>query len=1476
LFVGGAGVTRGYLNRPDLTLERFLPDPFVDGHGGRMYKTGDLVKQLPEGSLLYMGRNDHQVKIRGFRIELGEIEARLTDHPHVIQAVVIPLGDERNKRLVAYVSIREGEISEENSDDAESSFAEQLASTLRTHLSTRLPEYMIPSAFVHMAAFPLTPSGKLDVRALPAPTEDNVARQAYEAPEGEVEMAIASIWSELLQVERVSRHDGFFALGGHSLLAIQVISKLHRVGHSVSVRALFEAPTLAVFAASIGHQHTIVIPPNVIASSTTTITPEMLPLIDLNQNDIDHIVEHVSGGVSNIQDIYALSPLQDGILFHHLMNRNGDPYLLFIARAFDNRKVLDGYLTKMQQIVDRHDILRTAFMWENISTPTQVVLRVAPLSVTELVLDPAAGPTIRQLRQRYDPLHYRIDLTQAPLLRFVVAQEVDGRWILLELLHHLIGDHSTLETIELEMKQIQEGRAGELLPPHPYRNLISQTRLGVSQDAHRKFFEKMLSDFDTPSLPFGIADVHSNGSKVTEAERMLPQELSARLWFQAKRLGVSVASLCHVAWAQVIAKTSGQQRVVFGTVLFGRMQAETSSDRAMGLYINTLPFRIDLDARDVEESVHHTHALLAELLQHEHASLTLAQHCSGVEAGVPLFSSLLNYRHHSSDPGNNTGASGAELLDSQERTNYPFDLSIEDYGTALGLTVQVVQPLDPERVCSYMQEALGSLAMALEYNPRMPVAQVEVLSSEERKLLTGSGSCTPEDESYRVCLHQLFEQKVDQAPGALSIVCGHQSLTYTELNAESNRLAHHLIELGVRTGFIVALCLERSTTMIVAMLAILKAGAAYLPLDPHYTGDRLKGILSDATPQIVIVDAVGRKALSELVAAEMVVLDVGELQGEDISNPVVLGQDPGNLAYVIYTSGSTGRPKGVMVEHRGVASLVQYHSELIGVYEGNRMLQFASLSFDFSVWEIFLTLCSGATLVLAPSNVRMDRDTLWRYMIQQSVTHATFTPSFLQDGMDLPRSIVPLTLILGGEALGPTLLQNLIRQGITVVNDYGPTETSISAATWKCPSDFEGDVVPIGRPVRNSKLYVLDSQQQLVPFGAVGELFVSGVGVARGYLNRAEQTAERFIKDPFSSNDEARMYRTGDLVRFLSDGNLVYLGRTDYQVKIRGFRIELGEIEVRLAEHRRVTEVVVLALGEGTNKRLVAYLTTDSDRQEEDLEKSSLPSILRSYLATRLPEYMIPSAFVCLDAFPLTANGKLDRRALPAPGDGDLARQTYEAPLGETECVLASIWSELLKVERVSRHDSFFALGGHSLLAVRLINRISALGTSIPLSALFGSPTLAAFASRIQKQLAQHDSPNDRITPVSRDDEILLSFAQQRLWFIAQLDSASDTYHIPLAMRLQGFMDRSALEYALDALVTRHEALRSVFFAVTGQPQIKILQPEGSVLRTFDLRGSTDQDEQLKLKIHKETSEPFDLAEGPLIRALLIQLQDDE
>ncbi|KAF9388086.1 hypothetical protein CPC16_006705, partial [Podila verticillata] len=1321
LYIGGAGVTRGYLNRPELTAECFLPDPFSDLEDARLYKTGDLARYLPDGNLVFLGRNDHQIKIRGFRIEPGEIEARMVELPQVHDAIVLALGKNSDKRLVAYV------VAE---------FDEQLAYTLRVHLEAKLPEYMVPAAFVRLDSFPLTPNGKLDRRALPAPDDEAFARQVYEAPQGEIETALALIWAELLGLERISRHDSFFALGGHSLIAVQMIERLRHLGLTVSVRALFDTPTLSVLAQSLGQHREVAAPPNLITPDTSTLTPDLLPLIDLTQTEIDWIVAHTPGGVGNIQDVYALSPLQDGILFHHLLATEGDPYLLIAQMAFDNRTLLDRYLNAVHQVVKRHDILRTAFVWKNLSTPVQVVWRQAPLSITTLTLDPSDGPVIEQLVQRFDPRQYRIDLTQAPLLRFIIAQDSDGRWLLVQLLHHLIGDHSTLELMNAEVQAFLENRGDALPAPQPFRNLIAQVRLGLGEEMHEHFFTEMLADIEEPTLPFGLAEIHRDGSQVTEARQVLPQDLNDRLRAQAKRLGVSLASLCHLAWAQVLARASGQQRVVFGTVLFGRMQAGEGADCVMGLFINTLPLRVDLDDTGVEDSVRYTHARLAALLEHEHASLALAQRCSSVPAGAPLFSALLNYRHNAMLSGESRTMPGIELLHIEERDNYPLGLSIDDSGQALKLTVQIVQPFHPDRVCGYMQQALESLAQALEHTPQTPVRQLEVLSVTERELLLQMGSETATPYPAHQCLHQLFEAQVKRTPDNTALVHEDQVISYTELNARANCLAHHLILLGVCPDSRVALYAQPSIEMVVGMLATLKAGGAYVPLDPNYPSERLVDMVTDSAPAVLLSIGPPHAAVVQCLGVDVPVLDLQADAGQwkrrssRNPNPHKLALSAEHLAYVIYTSGSTGRPKGVMVQHRSVVNLVTAMAQRLELSSQDRVLQFSSLSFDASVGEVFVTLISGAALLLRTDAWLAGAQQFWSLCEANRISVMDLPTQFWTQ---LAQESVPIAssarvIMISGDALSASARAAwfaVAGHRPRLLNVYGPTETTISATVHEVTA---GDCRwrTIGRPIANTRIYILDTSMQLTPVGVAGELYIGGAGVARGYLNRPELTAERFLPDLFSDCEDAWMYKTGDLVRYLPDGNLEFLGRNDHQVKIRGFRIEPGEIETHLVEHPQVREAIVLALGEHSNKRLVAYVVAEPDEQ--------LANTLRAHLATGLPEYMVPAAFVQLDALPLTPNGKLDRRALPTPDDEAFARPTYETPQGEIETVLATIWAELLGVERVSRHDSFFALGGHSLLAVQMIERLRRLGLTVSVRALFDTSTLSMLA----QSLGQH------------------------------------------------------------------------------------------------------------------------------------------
>ncbi|HEJ9140016.1 TPA: amino acid adenylation domain-containing protein [Serratia marcescens] len=1451
LYIGGVQVARGYLNRPELTAERFLADPFAPG--GRMYRTGDVARYLANGDIEYLGRNDQQVKIRGFRIECGEIEAVLAAHPAVREAVVDARAVGDDKRLVAWVVPAAG-VAEET-----------LAGALRQHVSAALPDYMVPSAWVVVAALPLSPNGKLDRRALPEP-QGAQSQAAYEAPQGEHETLLAAIWRELLNVEQVGRHDNFFELGGHSLLAVKLMAQLRRAGWGANVQTLFSTPTLSALAQAMSAQGEVDIPENRILPGGASITPEMLPLATLSQPEIDAVVAQVPGGVANVQDIYALSPLQEGILFHHLLAERGDPYQLSAVLRFDSRARLDAWLAAMQQVIDRHDILRTAFITQGMSSPVQVVWRKAELALSERRFDPADGPIWRQLAASFDPLQQRQDLTRAPLLNFTVTQEEDGSWCALQKWHHLIGDHSTLAFMEQEIGEILAGRGAQLGVAQPFRNAVAQARLALSEAEHESFFRDMLADIREPVLPFGLSDVHGEGRQIACRYQALSSALNLRLRQQARRLGVSLASLCHLAWAQVLASVSGRDAVVFGTVLLGRLQGGEGAERALGLFINTLPLRLDIDRRGVETAAREAHVRLSGLLAHEHAPLALAQRCSGVSPGAPLFSALLNYRHNNGEAV--ALPEGVSLLSAEERTNYPFVLSVEDGGDSLGVTAQVTETVDAQRVCDYMVQALSSLAQALEQAPETPVCSLAVVPEAERELLLHGWNRTERDYPLDQTLAALFEQQVRRTPHATALVSGAESLSYAQLNARANRLAHALIARGVGPDSRVAVCAERGLNMVTALFGILKAGGAYVPLDPAYPGERLQYILQDADPVLLLADAAGRAALGEPVTPQLA-LEAALPETLSAENPAPRAQ-ASHLAYVIYTSGSTGKPKGAMNEHRGVVNRLVWMQEAYGLTAADTVLQKTPFGFDVSVWEFFWPLMVGARLVMAKPEGHKDPDYLSRAIEQYGVTTLHFVPSMLQsflaDGQAATRCGQVVRVMCSGEALPAALVAEFYRRlpQAELHNLYGPTEAAVDVTAWHCSREAERVSVPIGRPIANTRIYLLDERGQPVPLGAVGELYIGGVQVARGYLHRPELTAERFLADPFAPG--GRMYRTGDVARYLANGDIEYLGRNDQQVKIRGFRIECGEIEAALATHPAVREAVVDARAVGDDKRLVAWVVPAADVAEE-----TLAGALRQHVSAALPDYMVPSAWVVVVALPLSPNGKLDRRALPEP-QGAQSQAAYEAPQGEHETLLAAIWRELLNVERVGRHDNFFELGGHSLLAVRLTNRLQQMEWQLPLQTLFANPTLLALA----QQLRRTDEALPPIEAMPRGAALPLSFAQQRLWFLTQLEGLSETYHIPLALSLRGELDLPAWRQSLDALYARHEALRSRFVTVEGQPQAHILPADALPLTVHDLRGRQDAQSQARQLAQRLTEAPFDLTQGPLVRAALIRLADEE
>ena len=1321
--IGGVGVARGYLDKPELTAERFLCDPFSSCAGDRMYRTGDLARWLPDGNIEFLGRNDFQVKIRGFRVELGEIEAKLVACPGVREAAVVGLNEESgDSRLVAYV------VSDHQPNPAQ----------LRDALQGQLPEHMIPSAFVVLASLPQTPNGKLDRQALPAPGVQAVVTRRFEAPRGELEQVLAKIWAELLGLERVGRHDQFFELGGHSLMVVSMVARLRELDLEVPVQAVFTTPTLHALAASISTSGmagaSAVRSP--IGPETSRITPAHLSMVSLDQEQIDLVVAGVPGGTGNVQDIYPLLPLQEGLLFHYLLEEEGDTYLSRDLLAFATRERLDAFLQALNEVIARHDILRSALRWEGLPMPVQVVQRQASLPV-EVVAVPPAGSALDALEQYADPARLRLDVRNAPLLAaFVAHDQAEGEWLLALLRHHVVCDHMTLELALAEIAALLNGNGAALPVPVPFREIVAQARR-TPMEAHQAYFQEQFQNVDEPTAPFGVLDMHVGGRSTTESRQSLEPGVGRRVRESARRAGVSPAVLFHVAWAQVLGRCTGNEDVVFGTVLSGRLQGVAGAERMLGMTINTLPLRVSLGTRSVAQLLEETSQRMQALLAHEHAPLVLAQRCSGMPASTPLFSTLLNYRHGEARPDSAQAvlpgfpADIRSISSDGDHTNFPLSIRIDDSGDAFALVTECMPGIDGKRINGYLCMAMLSLVSALECSPTAPQYQLEILDPQEMEMLSTRFNATARAYPGDGFIHTLFEAQVRRTSEAIAIEFEGGTLTYGELNRRANQLAHHLVGLGVGPDDRIGVCLERGMDMVVALLGVLKAGGAYVPLDPGYPAARLGYMLADSSPRHVLSVSALQPVLAEVQVPVIMLDQVAALDGQPVHDPdpQALGLTPQHLAYVIYTSGSTGRPKGVMNQHDGVVNRLLWAQEEFALGSEDRVLQKTPFGFDVSVWEFFLPLLAGARLVLARPGGHQDPYYLAGVISSSAISVLHFVPSMLQvflDEADVSGCAGVRQILCSGEAL-PAPLQNRLLEALPQValyNLYGPTEAAVDVTCWRCVAG--SDTVPIGRPIANTRIHIVDRHLQPVPIGVAGELLIAGVQVARGYLNQPALTAERFIVDPFDAAG-GRVYRSGDLARWRADGSIEYLGRNDSQVKLRGLRIELGEIQAQLAQQPGVREAVVVAREDRVgDKRLVAYLVAEAG--------VTLPTdVLREALSRTLAEYMVPSAFVVLAALPLMANGKLDRHALPAPGLEALTGRAYVAPEGEVEQALAAIWVELLGVERVGRHDHFFELGGHSLVAIQLQGRINQrMLVDVPLHYLFENAALHQLAEHVQ------------------------------------------------------------------------------------------------------------------------------------------------
>ncbi|WP_168356379.1 non-ribosomal peptide synthetase [Lysobacter enzymogenes] len=1491
IHIGGDGVARGYLGRPELSAERFLADPFAAERGARMYRSGDLARELDDGSLLFLGRNDHQLKLRGYRIEPGEIQARLGEHPQVRECAVLAREDAPGEtQLVGYYA------------------GDAAPAALRAFLAARLPDYMLPAAFVALPTLPLTGNGKLDRAALPAPGEADRARADYRPPQGEDERALARLWSELLGLERIGRDDDFFALGGHSLTAARLRVRV-REHHGVQLpmAALFDHPTLAAFAATL-------------ADLRVQAPADTLPPIEPAPADA---APAVSNAQRRLWFLHQLEPEQVRYNMPLRLDLDGELDVAALRRSLD-------------ALFARHQALRTVFA----SVDGEAQARLLPAQPGPALIEhDLAEHDLRGATDAAQRLHELcdldastpFDLAAGPLIRARLIRTGERAHTLMLVQHHIVCDGWSLHLLGRELGALYAAhRAGAPDPLPPLRVQYSDYAAWEQRWLHD---ERLAPQADywrdalagAPAL-LALPTDRPRPPRPPQAAGSLPVRIDAdrvaRLQALCRAHGCSLFMAVAAAWSLVLARLSGQDEVVIGTPSANRERAEI--EPLLGFFVNTLALRVDVGGEaDVAQLLQRVRAAALGAQANQDLPFEQVVEIAQPERRIdrtPLFQALLAWQ------SNETGRfdlPGLHVRASQPFAAVRFELELhlrEQDGELvgeLGYASELFDAATVERQLRYLRAALDAFCA----QPRQPVARIDLIGADERaQLLEHLGRGEPEARPQPPeCVHRLFERQARATPHATALIHAQRRMDYAELDARAERLARRLRALGAGPDRRVGLCARRGFGVVVGALAALKAGAAYVPLDLDHPRERLAQVLADAAPVAVLADAAGREALTATSAEATPALDLDAawadaLDGRD-PEPAELAPraepDPQQLAYVIYTSGSTGAPKGVAMPHAPLAQLLHWQRSALA--PARRVLQFAALGFDVAFQEIFGALCSGAALVLLDADQRLDLAALPALLRAQRIDRlhlpyiaAQGLAEAVEDGGDAALDALRAHLreiVVAGEQLRLTpQLRWLLRQlpDCRLHNHYGPTETHVAVACALGPDlDAEPDHAPIGRPVSGSRVYLLDRYGQPVPRGAAGELYLAGACVARGYLHRRELESERFLADPFvdpladpPAGAGARMYRTGDLARFRADGRLEFLGRNDQQVKIRGFRIEPGEIEARLAEHAQVRECAVLARDRPDGQAaLVAYAVPAGGdvRHGDDGNGRDWAAALRAHLAARLPDYMLPSAFVAVPALPVTPNGKLDARALPAPDAAAFAHAEFEAPRGASETALARLWQELLGLARVGRGDHFFELGGHSLIAVRLLSRIGrTFAVELPLAELFARPRLADLAAAIDARLAeaaQADgdapvAPSEPILPRAEsdgagDDELPLSLAQQRLWFLSRFHGASATYHIPLALRLRGALDPAALRRALDRIFARHEGLRSVFPERGGIARARLLDPRGGIdWAQRDLRGD-DAQARLRANMDEDVDAPFDLARGPLLRARLSRLDRD-
>lgn len=1447
----------GYWNQPELTELVFSPHPEFQEQ--RIYRTGDLGRKAADGCLEYLGRKDTRVKIRGYRVECYEIELALLQNSSVNQAFVTHRPDSRNETyLVAYVVSAKG--------------ATPNISNLRADLSRRLPNYMVPAAFVFLDNLPLTPTGKIDRRALPEPDlTRSLLETSYVAPRGPIEKSVADISSEILNISLIGVHDNLFDLGGHSLSAMQIVARVMKTFRvNVPLRRFYESPTIGGLSAIIAARN-----------DSATASEDTEPRQELQKGH------------------FPLSYSQERLWFMEQLDVAKPTYNLCQAHRLEGPLNAHSLEESLNLVVARHEILRTSFGAEK-GQPFQIiapVLRV-PLPIVDLSAKPTAERDSASLELAQAVARQPFDLSQSPLLRTLLVKTSDEEHLLVLSMHQMVCDgwsaRILLSELWVSYEAVQRGESSSLpaLLAQYSDFAIWQRRLLDEEWLQPQivFWQKTLEgDLPILRLPTDYPRPVVESFRGSRVSFVLSESVTKSLNELARQQGVTLFMTLLAAFKMLLYRYTRQEDSIVGFPVANRHWSEAMG--LIGFFINTLVARTSISAgltfRDFLYSVRHVCQAA-----YAHQDLPFEKLVEIVRPPRDLSRSPVTqamFTFHNMPSGYTVPPQLRSTLISIDNGTSKVDLTLslaERENQLTGFFEYSIDLFKHDRI-ERMVGHFQTLVEAIVKDPDQPIGTLPILTESERHKILVEWNDTAADYPKDKCIHQLFEEQVERTPEAIAAEFEDQRITYRELNRRANQLAHYLVGLGIGPEKLVGINVERSIEMVVGLLGILKAGGAYVPLDPAYPEERLRFMLQDAQVSVLLTqeDSIEDRRLSiedrdpssSTLDPRLTVVCLDRdwpviAQQKDYNSETAVKSD--NLAYVIYTSGSTGKPKGVQIEHRSVVNCLNSVADRLGFNEHDVLLAVTTIAFDISALELFLPLFIGGKVVVTSRYQAADGSELGRLLANSRVTALQATPSTWRLLIEAGWEGLPgFKILCGGEAISRDLAEALLTRG-EVWNLYGPTESTIWSTIHHVETS-EGPVL-IGRPIANTKIYILDSHLQPVPIGVHGDLYIGGDGLARGYWNNSELTTERFIPDPFSDDAVAWVYRTGDRVRYRPDGNIEFLGRTDSQVKIRGHRIELGEIESVLTQHPAVKESVIVSRERDSSgeKELVTYVVSQ-DKPEPTTNE------LRHFLHSKLPDYMVPFFFVFLDALPLTSNGKLDHSALP-PSNGERPAHTqgFVEPCTEIEELVAQVWREVLKRETVGIYDNFFDLGGHSLLATRVVARLrTGFNIDLPLRKLFELPTVAGLVEHIEiLRRSENVVSIPPILPVPRDREIPLSFSQQRLWFLRQLDPGATAYNMLSIFAIHGPLSVPVLERAINAVIVRHEILRTVFPEKDGKPVQVILPFLEITVPVIDL-GDTAEPAR-EPKAHEltltEARQPFDLRAGPLLRAKILALAEQD